>query len=69
MWRQWLSEVEADRLAQRKTREEKQKWNSDNAATPPVETFCLVFDGVTDSYKGIKYRASTVPSRLKSTDN
>lgn len=35
MWRQWLSEVEADRLAQRKTREEKQKWNSDNAATPP----------------------------------
>ena len=35
----------------------------------PVETFCLVFDDVTDSYKGIKYRASTVPSRLKSTDN
>ena len=33
----------------------------------PSEQFCLVFDGFRDSYRGIRYRYSTVPSRLKSS--
>jgi hypothetical protein len=32
----------------------------------PPEQFCLVFDGIADNFKGVKYRPATVPSRLKS---
>jgi hypothetical protein len=32
----------------------------------PPETFYIVFDGIADNFKGVKYRPSTVPSRLKS---
>jgi hypothetical protein len=34
----------------------------------PPEQFCLVFDGIADNYKGVKYRPATVPSRLKYSD-
>jgi hypothetical protein len=50
------------------------KWPLNRAGLPiieavrPSEQFCLVFDCLTDNYKGVKFRQATVPSRLKYTD-